>query len=294
MEDHLGMNQSRLLCAEFLGGEAIFFQVAGAPIREEHVGIFKEAIKLGAIFLGVIQYRGAHSNLHVPGKCLYFRIVRPPDVENVRTVIREVSSHARSSDHVPHSECANAFQGSLCSALKRYRLTLSDLLDGDERHFGEHFGVLGLFEKLLVGTHLGENKSGLLPGRLQLVRAPLQNRIIYGFVVVSGPQKSERARVQLRVNVESHHVTFIACFPKKRNLPEWVISIKVHGRATTIDRFPFPLKKAGETPESLPDVDMNVLSFPSLGFPECCKGYAPGSQTYRRYRAKSMRAANEI
>src|SRR4029077_573552 len=72
-----------------------------------------------------------------------------------------------------------------------------------------------------------------------------------------------------------------------------VISIKVHGRATTIDRFPFPLKKAGETPESLPDVDMNVLSFPSLGFPECCKGYAPGSQTYRRYRAKSMRAAND-
>src|SRR6266540_5621676 len=119
MEDNPGVYQSWLLLDEFFRGEAISLQITGAPVREEHVGILQEAIERGAIFFGAIQYRGTHPNLHVPGKALHLRIIRPPDVEDVGTVVGEVSADARSGNHVPHSERANALQGALCGALER-------------------------------------------------------------------------------------------------------------------------------------------------------------------------------
>src|SRR5215468_1499187 len=154
MEDHLGVNQSRLLLAEFRGGETMFLQITGAPIREEHVGIPQQTIELGTIFFGAIQDRGAHPDLHVPHKGLYVRIIRPPDVEDVRAIECEVPPDASAGNDVTHAERANALQGTLCSAFERYRLTVSDFLQSDERHSGEHFGVHGLFEKLLSGTYL--------------------------------------------------------------------------------------------------------------------------------------------
>ena len=119
MEDYLGVNQSRLYLAEFFCGKAISLQVTGAPIGEEHVGILQEAIELGTIFFGAIQYRGTHPNLHVPGKGLHLRIIRPPDVEYVGTVVGQVSADAGPGNHVPHSERANPLQWALCAALER-------------------------------------------------------------------------------------------------------------------------------------------------------------------------------
>src|SRR5262249_26964023 len=60
-----------------------------------------------------------------------------------------------------------------------------------------------------------------------------------------------------------------------------------------VDRFPFPLEETRKTPESLADVDMNVLSFASLGFPECCHRYVLGSQGDCGHSAEPMGARND-
>src|SRR5262245_22604405 len=98
--------------------------------------------------------------------------------------------------------------------------------------------------------------------------------------------------MQPRVNVDTHHVTAVACFTEERNLPEWVISID-HGRTTSIDGFPFPFEEAIETAESFPDVDMYVLSLAGSVFPERCQRHAPGSQPDRGHGAKSMGTGND-
>src|SRR5262249_31744424 len=71
------------------------------------------------------------------------------------------------------------------------------------------------------------------------------------------------------------------------------ISIPVHGGATPVDRFPFPLEESRETPESFADVDMNVLSFTSLGSPEGCHRYVLGSQGDCGHGAEPMGAATD-
>src|SRR5215471_17551799 len=103
-----------------------------------------------------------------------------------------------------------------------------------------------LSAKLFVGTHFGENNPGLLCGRLQVVRAPLRYGIVNRFGAVTALQKIESARVQPGINVDSDHVTPIACFPEERNLPKWVISVRALGRTTSVDQFPFPLEKTRE------------------------------------------------
>ena len=118
MEDHLRVDQSRLLFAKLFCGEAISLQVTGAPIREEHVGILQEAVEFGAIFFGAIQYRGAHPNLRVPKKVLHLGIIRPPDVEDIGAVVGKVSADGRSGNHVPQSKGANALQRALRAALE--------------------------------------------------------------------------------------------------------------------------------------------------------------------------------
>src|SRR5262245_5021730 len=95
------------------------------------------------------------------------------------------------------------------------------------------------------------------------------------------------------VNVDSHHLTPITRFPEERNLPEWVISICAHGRTTSVYRFPFPFEETAETPESFPDIDMNVLSFSGLRSPQRCHGNGLGSQADPGHRAEPMRAGND-
>src|SRR5579863_1872036 len=134
MEDHLGVNQSRLFLAELFCGETISLQITGAPIREEHVGILQEAIERRAIFFGPIQQRGTHPDLHIPGKGLDLRIMGPPDVKDVGAVVGEVSADTRPGNYVPESERTNALQWTLCAALERHRLALADFFQRDQRH----------------------------------------------------------------------------------------------------------------------------------------------------------------
>jgi hypothetical protein len=124
----------------------------------------------------------------------------------------------------------------------------------------------GLFAKLIVCTHHGDDKPGLCRSRLQLLRAPLQNGIANGFGAVTAPQEIERPRVQPGVKIESHYVTPVARFTEERQFEEWVISIHAHRRRASVDRFPFPFEEAAEAPDSFPDVDMNVLSFARSDF----------------------------
>jgi hypothetical protein len=88
-------------------------------------------------------------------------------------------------------------------------------------------------------------------------------------------------------------VTPVACFTEERQFEEWVISIHPHRRRTSVDRFPFPFEEAAEAPESFPHVDMNVLSFASLGFPERCHRYGLGSQGNGGRGAKSETAGHD-
>src|SRR6266478_4172054 len=292
MQDHLGVNQSRLFLAELFCGKAISLQITGAPIREEHVGILQKAIELRAIFFGAIQERGSHSNLYVQGKGLNLRITGSPDVKDVGAVVGEVSADSRSGNHVPQSERTHTLQWALCAALKRYRLALADFFQSDQRHSGEHFGVLGLVAKLLVGAHHPKDQPSLRRGRFQLLSAPLQNGIANGFAAVAAPQEIERPRLQAGVNVESNHMTPIACFPKERQLKEWVVPGQEQG-ATSVERFPFTFEETTEAPQSFPDIDMNVLSFAGLRFPERRQGDRPGSQADRGHGAKLEAAGHD-
>src|SRR5579862_5764654 len=110
MKDHLRVNQARLFLAELFCGEAISLQIAGAPIREEHIGIFQEAIERRAILFGTIQQRGTHSDLDIPGKGFDVRIVGAPNIEDIGAVVAEVSADSGSGNHMPQSERANALQ----------------------------------------------------------------------------------------------------------------------------------------------------------------------------------------
>src|SRR5258708_19779140 len=101
----------------------------------------------------------------------------PPGVTDVGDVVGKVSADTRSGNHVPQAEHANALQRAVCAALERYRLAFSDFFQSDQRHSREHFGVLGLFAKLLVGTHHRKDKPTLPPAPPYPPPPPPHNRI---------------------------------------------------------------------------------------------------------------------
>src|SRR5262249_4318065 len=122
------MDQSRLLCTELFGIEAVALQVTRTLVRKEDVGVLQQAIECRAIVLGVVQDRRTHANLDVPDKRLDFGVVWPPDVENIRPVTGEISAHGSSGDHVPHSERTNAVERTLSFFFEGDRLAVADLL----------------------------------------------------------------------------------------------------------------------------------------------------------------------
>src|ERR1700719_549608 len=103
MENDACVDQSGLLFAKLLGAEAVPLQKAWTLVGEEYVGILQQAIELGAIFFGVIQYCGTHSDLYVPSKGLQLRVIRAPDVEHIGAVESEVSADGRPGNHMAHS-----------------------------------------------------------------------------------------------------------------------------------------------------------------------------------------------
>src|SRR6185312_12870074 len=48
MEDDLGMDQHGLRRAELFGGKAVWFQITGALVGEEDVGILQQVVELSA------------------------------------------------------------------------------------------------------------------------------------------------------------------------------------------------------------------------------------------------------
>src|SRR6516165_10262842 len=166
VENDTGMDQSRLLCAELFGIEAVPLQIARAPVGEEDVGILQQAIEFRAIVFGVVKYGLTHPNLCVPDKRLHVSVLGPPDVEDIGPVAGEISAYASSGDHMPHSECANAIQRALSILFQRDRIAFADLLHADQRHPGEHFGVLKLRAEFVEGAHHDDGKAGFCCGVL--------------------------------------------------------------------------------------------------------------------------------
>src|SRR5262249_38356892 len=138
-----------------------------------------------------------HTNLHVPGKSLNLGVVGPPDVEDIGTVLREVSANARSGDHMPHSEGANAIQRALSILLEGDRLAVADLLHPDQWHSGKHVGVLGLLPELLEGAHLRHHDPSLCPGVLEVIGAPLPNGLLHSFSACAALEQIQGASSQL-------------------------------------------------------------------------------------------------
>src|ERR1700730_15441053 len=85
-------------------------------------------------------------------------------------------------------------------------------------------------------------------------------------------------------------MTPIPGFTKQWQRHEWVARIRAHCRRTSVDRFPFPLKEAAETPESFSHVHRDILSFAGSGSPERGCGNGLGGQADRGHRAKSEAA----
>ena len=187
------MDQPRLFCAELFRIEAVPLQIARALVGEEDVSVLQQALEFRAILFGIIQDRRTHPHLDVPDKRLNLGIVGPPDVEDIGPVAGEISAHASSGNHMPHSECANAIQRALSIFLERDRFAVADLLHRDQRHPGEHLGILTLLLELVEGAHLSEDKSLLGSRVLQVVGAPLQNCVLQRFDAGATPEEVERA-----------------------------------------------------------------------------------------------------
>src|SRR5262249_51108428 len=193
VEQHLSMNEARLLGGQRFGIATVALQIARAPIGKEDVGIFKQLVEFRAILFGVIQDRRTHPDLYVPGEPVDFGVVGPPDVEDIGAVAGEVSAHAGPGNHMPHSECANAVHRTLSILLEWDRLAFADPLPRYQRHSGKDFGVLSLLPEFLEGAYFREDEPRFCGCVLQLVGFPLQNRVIEGFDADAAPQKAESA-----------------------------------------------------------------------------------------------------
>src|ERR1700730_9608043 len=189
MTNDTRVDQPGFLRAQRLGIEIVPPQESWELIGEEYVGILQQTCERGTIFLGVIQYRRAHTHLDVPGESLQLRVVWPPDVQDIRAVQGEVSADRASGNDVPHAERANAFQRNLSTRLERNGFALTDLLDGDERHVGENLRVLKLPAKFFERAHRGHDNAGFRRRRLQLLRTPLQNGVLNGLDDLAAPEQ---------------------------------------------------------------------------------------------------------
>src|SRR5262249_31575082 len=131
-------------------------------------------------------------------------------------------------------------------------------------------------------THHGEHQTSLLPGRLQILCAPLQYGIADGIQTVTAPQELEGARAQPGIYVDRHHVTPVAGSTEERQREERVLSIPVQGGTTSVDRFPLPFDDRVEALERLADVGGDVLTLARHLTPECRHRDALGGQRHRR------------
>src|SRR5262249_3169117 len=176
----------------------------------EYVGILEQAIEFRAILFGVVQDGLTHPDLDIPDKRLDLGIVGPPDVENIGPVAGEISADAGPGNHMPHADCANAVERTLCVLLEGDRLAFADFLPRDQRQPRQPLGILTLLLELLEGAHLDYGKPGFDRRVLQIIRTPLQNGVSYGIRAGAALEEAERARGQFGVDIYRHDVPPVA------------------------------------------------------------------------------------
>src|SRR5215469_5193265 len=88
-----------------------------------------------------------HTDMSRPVEYLQLPIKWLPDVQDIRSKQRQISTNTCSGDHMAHPECTHSVQRSLTSFSERYRIALPYLLDPDQGLFRECFCVLNFFHK---------------------------------------------------------------------------------------------------------------------------------------------------
>ena len=99
----------------------------------------------------------------------------------------------------------------LAAARQWHWLAVADLFDRDQRHVRENLGILQFPAELLVGAHLRQHETLLCRSHLEFIGAPLENRVVDRLGALAASEEVERARTQLRIEIQSHHVTAVAC-----------------------------------------------------------------------------------
>src|SRR5262249_6003958 len=154
-----------------------------------------------------------------------------------------------------HPECSNARKRKISGRLKRNGVALPNFLNRDQRHFGENLCILRFAKKFLVRTYHRENQSFVRRSLLQFQSVPIAYGLVNGFGTWAAAEKIERPHEQLRINVECHHVSSVACLAKEMlHVQERAHRIATWRRSSAVDGFPFALKKSAETPQRLAHV----------------------------------------
>src|SRR4051794_19188101 len=154
-----------------------------------------------------------------------------------------------------HSEGTNSVKRCFGVWLERNGFALTDLLDGNQRHPGEHFGILQLRAQLFKRPNFGKDQSLLGRSRLQVICTPLQNGILERFEAVRATEKVECTLMQLRIEVQCDDMPAITCFTEERKLKEGTIVEETHCGRAPINGLPDPLEEAGEAPKGFAHVD---------------------------------------
>src|ERR1700722_2874091 len=98
--------------------------------------------------------------------------------------------------------------------------------------------------------------------------------------------------MQLRVEVQSHHMPAIACFTEEWKFKEGIIVEETHCGRAPVHGLPDPLEETAETSKGLANVDTNVLALSGSVSPHRRGRNGFGGKPYACRRCKSDPARN--
>lgn len=194
---------------------------------------------------------------------------------------------------MPHPQSADSLERLACGPRQGLRLAVADLLDRDQRHARQDFGVLQLAAKLIVAAHFRQHQPLFCRGHLQIVRTPLQNRILDGLGALTASEQVERPSPQSRIEVERHDVTAVAGCAEKGQFQERAAGEVPGGGRPSVHGLPPALEEAAEPPQRLSDIQRDVLRFPRTGSPQRRKRDASRCQSDGRHAAKAKRRGED-
>src|SRR5262249_28126912 len=114
----------------------------------------------------------------------------------------------------------------------------------------------------------------------------------HGLVARTAPQQTEGASGESGIDVERHDVPTIPRLAKQRFAKEGIEGIQER-RGTSVDRLPFELEEAAETPQRLADIDGDVLSLTGSKLPQRRNGGRFGGKPNRGRAAKPQRTRDD-